>query len=209
MTDRVSAEAATAARKRDHLQINLHDEVSFATLTTGLEAIRVRARALPERDLDTVDLSLRLWGRRLAAPLLVSCMTGGVGEAGPVNRALAEAAQAHRVAMGLGSGRALLEGADPASFHVRDVAPDVLLLANLGAVQLRQYGPAACARLVAACQADALVLHLNAVQEAIQAAGPSAGGRTAGTAGGVRPPGDTAFGGVLARIAEVCARLEV
>jgi isopentenyl-diphosphate delta-isomerase len=119
-------------------------------------------------------------------------MTGGVGEAGPVNRALAAAAQAHGVALGLGSGRVLLEGAaDRSSFQVRDVAPDVLLLANLGAVQLPVHGGAGCARLVELCQADALVLHLNAVQEAVQ------------------PGGDTNFGGMLDHIASVCSALDV
>ncbi len=159
-----------------------------SAITTGLDEVRVRARALPERDLRDVDLSLDLWGRRLEAPLLVSCMTGGVSEAGPINRALAQAAQEHRVALGLGSGRALLDGtAGIDTFQVRDAAPDVLLLANLGAVQLHEYGPADCARLVAMCEADVLVLHLNAVQEAIQ------------------PGGQTRFGGLCERIAEVCA----
>jgi len=169
--------------------------VGFSSLTTGLERIRVRPRALPERDLSSVDLSLELWGRRLVAPLLISCMTGGVSEAGPVNRALAAAAQSHGVVLGLGSGRVLLDqggrGETLAGFQVRDVAPDVLVLANLGAVQLHRYGPADCLRLVELCEADALVLHLNAVQEAVQ------------------PGGDTDFGGVAERIGEVCRALPV
>jgi isopentenyl-diphosphate delta-isomerase len=183
------------ARKRDHLRLALTEQVG-SSLTTGLERYALRARALPGRDLDDVDLSVGLWGRRLAAPLLISCMTGGVSEAGAVNRALAAAAQAHGVALGLGSGRVVLEAGGGqrerlASFEVRDLAPDVLLLANLGAVQLGTYPPAECARLVEACQADALVLHLNAVQEAIQ------------------PGGDTDFGGLLERIAETCGALDV
>ncbi len=129
----------------------------------------------------------------MLAPLLISCMTGGVGEAGPLNRALAAAAQAHGVALGLGSGRVLLEQPDTAldSFRVRDLAPDVLLLANLGAVQLHSHGVTDCVRLVERCQADVLVLHLNAVQEAVQ------------------PGGDTQFGGLLSRIAAVCGHLDV
>jgi isopentenyl-diphosphate delta-isomerase len=191
VSDQTAADSAT--RKRDHLRLALGAEVGFATMRTGLDELRVRARALPEHDLDEVDLSRELWGRRLAAPLLISCMTGGVGEAGPVNRALATAAQRHRVALGLGSGRILLErpGSAADSFAVRDLGPDVLLFANLGAVQLHRYGPSDCARLVASCQADALVLHLNAVQEAVQ------------------PGGDTQFGGLLARIAALCAQLDV
>ena len=175
-------------RKRDHLRLALGDDVSSRG-STGLADVRVRPRALPERDLEEVGLSLSLWGRRLRAPLLISCMTGGVGEAGPVNRALAAAAQAHGVALGLGSGRSLLIGGDRSSFAVRDVARDVLLLANLGAVQLHEHSVHDCRRLLEMCGADALVLHCNAVQEAVQ------------------PGGDTAFAGLLERIAKVCAEL--
>jgi isopentenyl-diphosphate Delta-isomerase len=185
------AAARSAARKADHLRIALDEDVAHVGVTTGLERWRLRARALPGRDLDAVDLAITAFGRRLGAPLLVSCMTGGTSEAGPVNRALAAAAAAHGVALGLGSGRVLLEGGDPASFEVRDLAPDVPLLANLGAVQLAEVGVDGCAELVARTRADVLVLHLNAVQEAVQ------------------PGGDTAFGGVLDRIAEVCAALGV
>lgn len=179
-------------RKRDHLHLALTGEVTSASLTTGLERIQLAARALPELALDEVDTSLQVWGRRLAAPLLVSCMTGGVSEAGAVNRALAAGAQHHGVAFGLGSGRAILE--DPsavASFQVRDVAPDVLLLANLGAAQLASYPPARCAELVRACEADVLAIHLNAVQEAVQ------------------PEGDTDFSGVVGRIAALVDALDV
>lgn len=182
-----------AARKAEHLALALGADADVAAvgLTTGLELERLRARALPERALDDVDLAVDVLGRRLAAPLLVSCMTGGATEAGGVNRALASAAQAHGVAMGLGSGRALLEGGDPSSFLVRDVAPDVLLLANVGAAQLREVGVEGCARLVERCGADGLVVHLNAVQEAVQ------------------PGGDTDFGGVLEALEDLCAALPV
>lgn len=180
-----------AARKSDHLRLTLEGDVGFATLTTGLDDVGVVPRALPERARDDVDLSLGLWGRSLAAPLLISCMTGGTTEAGAVNRALAVAAQEHRVALGLGSGRVLLEGGSADGFAVRDVAPDVLLLANLGAVQLHQYGPSDCARLVELCAADALALHCNVVQEAVQ------------------PGGDTDFSGLLSRIEAVAAALPV
>jgi isopentenyl-diphosphate delta-isomerase len=185
-------ESAIGRRKRAHLDAVLSGDVGFAGVTTGLERLRVTPRALPERDLDAVDMSVRVFGRRLSAPLVISCMTGGVSEAGPVNRALAAAAQEIGVAFGLGSGRALL--VDPsaaASFAVRDVAPDVLLFANLGAVQLREYGVEACSELVGACGADALVLHLNAVQEALQ------------------PGGDTTFAGLLDRIGDVVRGLDV
>lgn len=119
-------------------------------------------------------------------------MTGGTQEARTINRVLARTAQEHGLAMGLGSGRALLEDASLLdTFDVRSVAPDIVLLANLGAVQLNKgYGVDECRRLVDMLQADALVLHLNPVQEAVQ------------------PEGDTCFAGLLERIRAVCAKLE-
>lgn len=178
-------------RKGDHLRLTLDAEVGFPRLTTGLETLSVVPRALPERALSDVEMSVPAWGRVLAAPLLISCMTGGTSEAGAVNRSLAIAAQEHGVALGLGSGRVVLDGGSDEGFAVRDVAPDVLLLANLGAVQLHEYSVEDCARLVELCAADALVLHCNAVQEAVQ------------------PGGDTDFGGLLALIEKVCAVLDV
>lgn len=190
--ERRRPESVTAARKRDHLRMSLREDVGFASLTTGLDEVRLRARALPESDLADVDLSRSLWGRRLSAPLMVSCMTGGTSEAGSVNRALATAAQRQGVAVGLGSGRVLLE--EPGrteGFLVRDVAPDVLLAANIGAAQLREHGLEACRRLVERCEADVLVVHLNAVQEAVQL------------------EGSPAFAGVLDAIATLATGLDV
>lgn len=178
-------------RKADHLRLTLEGDVGFSRLTTGLDEVVVMPRALPESALSDVDLSLELWGRRLAAPLLISCMTGGTSEAGAVNRSLAVAAQEHGLALGLGSGRVLLAGGSDEGFAIRGAAPDVLVLANLGAVQLHEYGAEDCARLVQRCGADALVLHCNAVQEAVQ------------------PGGETNFAGVLGLIEKTCAALDV
>ncbi|HUG85785.1 MAG TPA: type 2 isopentenyl-diphosphate Delta-isomerase, partial [Euzebya sp.] len=182
---------AHTARKADHLRVALGLPVDHVGITTGLEALRLNARALPEVDLADVHLATTAFGRALGAPVLVSCMTGGTSEAGSVNAALAVAAQQHGVALGLGSGRVLLEGGDPDSFQVRDLAPDVPLLANLGAVQLPQVGVAGCEDLVGLTGADALVLHLNAVQEAVQL------------------DGDTTFAGLTDCIAEVVGGLSV
>jgi isopentenyl-diphosphate delta-isomerase len=116
-------------------------------------------------------------------------MTGGAPEATRINRRLARVAARHGLAMGLGSGRALLESPQTLeSFDVRADAPEILLFANLGAVQLNKgYGVLECRRLVEMLKADALALHLNPLQEALQ------------------PEGDTCFRGLLARIAELCA----
>jgi isopentenyl-diphosphate delta-isomerase len=144
-------------------------------------------------DLAQVDTSTTLFGRTLAAPILISCMTGGTQQAREINHVLAKVAQKHRFAMGLGSARVLIERPELiGTFDVRSLAPDVLLFANLGAVQLNKgYGAEECSKLVRLLQADALVLHLNAIQEALQ------------------PEGDTCFAGLLAKIAQISKQLDV
>jgi isopentenyl-diphosphate delta-isomerase len=180
---------ATPSRKAEHIRINIERDVGAKGIETGLDAYRFVHRALPEVDLAQVDLSVEVFGRRLAAPLLISCMTGGTPEARRINRRLASVAQERGLAMGLGSGRALIESPESAdTFEVRSLAPDILLFANIGAVQLNKgYGLAECRRLVELLGADALVLHLNPLQEALQ------------------PEGDVCFAGLLAKIAALCA----
>jgi isopentenyl-diphosphate Delta-isomerase len=181
-------ERATPSRKAEHLRINIERDVASKGVATGFDAYQFVHRALPEMDLAEVDLSGNLFGRNLRAPLLISCMTGGTPEARRINERLARVAQQHGFAMGLGSARALVESPESLdSFDVRALAPDVALLANLGAVQLNKgYGIAECRRLVDLLGADALALHLNPLQEALQ------------------PEGDTCFRGLLAQIARLC-----
>jgi isopentenyl-diphosphate delta-isomerase len=165
--------APIVQRKADHIKINLEQDVRSA-LTTGLERYRFVHEALPELDLETVDTTLSLFGKKLAAPILISSMTGGTEEAGEINQRLAEAAQECVVAMGVGSQRAALEDQKqiPTFAIARKVAPDILLFDNLGAVQLNYgYGLDECRRAVDMLQADALILHLNPLQEAVQAGG--------------------------------------
>src|SRR5512138_1137517 len=156
-------------RKADHIQINLEKDVRSA-LETGLDKLRFVHEALPELSLEAVDTSVTVFGRRLAAPILISSMTGGTDQAGTINRRLAEAAQHAGVAMGVGSQRTALEHPEEAeSLQVRKHAPDILLFANLGAVQLNYgYTVDHCRRAVEMIEADALFLHLNPVQEAVQ-----------------------------------------
>jgi len=162
-----------ARRKADHIRINLDEDVKFPNLTTGLEHYRLVHQALPELDLDEIDPSTNVFGKRLQAPILISSMTGGTAEAERINLHLAEAAEAAGIAMGLGSQRAGLEESEQAaSFRVRRVAPNMLLFANLGAVQLNKgYTVEQCQRAVDMVEADALILHLNPLQEAVQAGG--------------------------------------
>lgn len=178
-------------RKADHIRINLEDDVQFPRLTTGLERYRFVHQALPELDLEAVDLQVSLLGKALSAPLLISSMTGGTERAAEINRNLAEAAQRAGIAMGLGSQRAAIE--DPSlapTYQVRRYAPDILLLANLGAIQLNYgYGAEQCRRAVAMIEGDALILHLNPLQEAVQ------------------PEGDGQWAGLVQRIEAVCRAL--
>jgi len=183
----------TERRKDEHIRINLEQDVQFPHLTTGLEHYRFIHQALPELNLSEVDLNVDLLGKRLAAPVLISSMTGGTLRAQGLNRILATVAQQLGLAMGLGSQRAGIE--DPAlavTYKVRDVAPDILLFANLGAVQLNYtYGIDQCRRAVEMVEADALILHFNALQEAVQ------------------PEGDGNFAGLLGKIEAVCKALNV
>ena len=181
-----------SARKSDHIRINLEQNVQSG-LTSGLERYRFIHQALPELNLEEVDLSQTIFGKILRAPVLISSMTGGTAEAATINRVLAEAAQATGIAMGVGSQRAAIEHPELASsFQIRPAAPDILLFANLGAVQLNyRYGVDECRRAVDMIQADALILHLNALQEAVQ------------------PEGDTRFAGLVDRIEAVCRTLPV
>ena len=189
----MSEPSATGGRKIDHIRINLEEDVAAKGITTGLERYRFEHQALPDLDFDDVDTAVRVLGHEMRIPLLISSMTGGVAEGGRITRNLARAAQSCGVALGLGSGRIALEDAAAREhFRVRQEAPDVLLLANLGAVQLNYgYGARHCLDLVQMLEADALILHLNALQEAVQ------------------PEGNTRFAGLLDRIAEVCARLPI
>ena len=186
-------EADSTSRKAEHLRINIEQDVRAKGVSSGFERYRFAHCALPEIALDDVDLSVTHFGRVLRAPILISCMTGGTPEAIGVNRTLARVAQEFGFAMGLGSGRVLLEQPEVLeSFDVRSVAPEVLLFANLGAVQLNKgYGVPQCRHLVKLVSADALVLHLNPLQEALQ------------------PEGDTDFHGLLDRIAQLSTGLDV
>lgn len=157
-------------RKRRHLEVCLAEDVGFQTRTTGLEDVEIPYQALPELRRGDIDLSTTLLGRRLRAPFLIGAMTGGERLGGRINRALAEAAQRRGVGLMLGSQRVMLERPEVrASFQVRDLAPDVLLVGNLGLAQfVAGYGTADAERAVAEVGADALAVHCNPLQEAVQ-----------------------------------------
>ncbi len=181
----MSAVADIRDRKAEHIRLALDSRMQLGE--SWWDEYRFGHAALPEIDMAEVDTSVEFLGRRLSAPLLISCMTGGTEMAGRINRNLAAAAEATGVAVGVGSQRKALE--DPAkadTFRVREIAPSIPLLANLGAVQLNYgIGVQECRQVVEMIGADALILHLNPLQEAIQ------------------PEGQCDFSGLLPKIGEV------
>ncbi len=190
---KVTETPTTESRKVDHIRINLDQDVQFPRLTTGLEKYRFMHQAIPELSLADIDTSVELFGKSLDSPILISSMTGGTEMAQSINRNLAAAAQKHNIAMGLGSQRAAIENAALAStYAIRAAAPDIMLFANLGAVQFNYgYGIEECRQAVDMVAADALILHFNVLQEAVQA------------------EGDINFSGLLNKIETVCRRLTV
>ena len=191
MSDRDTATAIERDRKAEHIRLAL--DAGNQAGRSFFDDYAFEHNALPEIALDDIDLSVEFLGKRIEAPLLVSCMTGGTEAAGEINRNLARAAEDRRIALGVGSQRKAIE--DPlqaASFQVRDLAPSIPLLANLGAVQLNYgYGIAECRAAVEMIDADALAFHLNVLQEAIQ------------------PEGDTDFSGLLPKLGGIARQLEV
>lgn len=184
---------ATETRKADHIRICLEEDVQFRQTTNGLERYHFDHCCLPEIDRSEIDISTTFFGKVMNAPLLISSMTGGTEEAKTINCRLAKVAQHYRLAMGVGSQRVAVENPDVSdTFAVRKYAPDILLFANLGAIQLNyNYGLDECLRVVDILEADALILHINPLQECIQ------------------PKGDTNFGGLLDKIETLCEKLPV
>lgn len=179
-------------RKSEHIRINLEEDVQSG-ISTGLDQYGFIHEALPDLNLAEVDISQSLFGKRLVLPILISSMTGGTEDALRINTTLAQAAEMAGMAMGVGSQRVALEREEARStFQVRRYAPNTLLFANLGAIQLNcGLGIEDCQRAVDMIEADALILHLNPLQEALQV------------------EGDTNFKGLLGKIEKVCRALKV
>jgi len=169
----------TESRKKEHVDIVLQSGMQYSR-TTGLERVEFVHNALPEIDIDNIDLSVHFLGKSISYPIIIEAMTGGYKEAEKINRDLATIAQEHSIGFALGSQRAMLENASlKKTYYVRDVAPEIPIIANIGAVQLKKYPIEKILGLVSSVEADALAIHLNPLQEAIQ------------------PEGDRDFSGVL------------
>jgi isopentenyl-diphosphate delta-isomerase len=159
-------------RKAEHLEIAATGAADFRARSTLLEEVHLVHQSLPERSVEEIDLATELCGKKLRAPVVVTGMTGGTGDAAAINRDLARAAARAGVAFGVGSQRAMAEHPElEPTFQVRDAAPDVVLFGNVGVVQARALGVARVAELAKRIGADAMAVHLNPAQELIQAHG--------------------------------------
>lgn len=181
------------ARKSEHIKICLTEQVTGAGITTGMESVRLVHNALPEVNFSTISLATSFLKHQMKTPFLISSMTGGAEHAENINRNLAIAAEEQGWVFALGSTRALIENeSHRSSFQIRKYAPTIPVIANLGAVQLNYgFGLDKCRQIVELTEANALVLHLNTIQEVIQSGG------------------DTNFAQLLTKIEQLCNSLEV
>jgi len=179
-------------RKDDHIKINLEKNIE-SSINVGFDQYTFVHNALPELDLNKINLESTFLGSILKAPLLISSMTGGTDTGNLINLRLAEAAQQTGIAMGVGSQRGEIQNPTIAKkTNIRRYAPDIPLYANLGAVQLNYgFGLEECKQAITSIQGNALILHLNPLQEALQ------------------PEGQTNFAGILKKIEMICSKIEV
>src|SRR5690625_3651456 len=180
-------------RKTEHIKLCLTDQVEGVNKTTGLEGISFIHNALPEINFSEIDLSTSFLNKEIKAPFLVSSMTGGSDLATTININLAEACERKGWVFALGSTRALLESDEhESSFLIREHAPSVPIIANIGAVQFNYgYGPEECKKIIERTKADSIVLHLNSLQEVVQ------------------DEGDLNFKDLLPKIEQVCKSVPV
>jgi isopentenyl-diphosphate delta-isomerase len=183
----------TRKRKADHIKISLNQNVQARNVTTGFEDVNFIHRALPEIDKQKIDLSTTVFGHKFSAPLIAGAITGGTKEATKINAAIAEAVEELGLGMGIGSQRAAIEDKKlEKTFTIaRKKAPRAFLIANIGGVQLIDgYGLREVKKAVEMIEADAIAIHLNALQETAQ------------------PEGQTNFRGILEKICEIAEELD-
>ena len=185
----------TKSRKAEHLEIALKKNVQFRKKSTLLEEVSFEGvelvyKALPEIDKKEVNTEIEFLGKKFNAPLIVEAITGGIKEAEKINKDIAKACEALGIGMGLGSIRAMLEDKKLArTYFVRDVAPNIFLAGNIGVTQLKEYSAKEIEKALKEIKADALAVHVNAAQEALQ------------------PEGSMDFSGLIEKIKELCEGL--
>jgi isopentenyl-diphosphate delta-isomerase len=181
-------------RKADHIEVCLKEDVQSRKVTTGFEDVHLVHKALPELEREKVDLSTTVFGYKFSAPIFVGAMTGGTAKAAKINVALAEAVEELKLGMGVGSQRIAID--NPKTAHsfsvVREKAPTAFILANIGGPQfVSKYGLKEAKKAVEMVKANALAVHLNALQEAVQ------------------PEGDTNYSNLLQKICRLAKELDV
>ncbi len=163
---------STERRKLEHLKICLTKNVEFKNKSTGFESIELVYEALPELDKSDIDLSTSFFGKKFSAPIMVAGMTGGTSKAKKINKDIAWACEELGLGMGVGSQRAMIEDSSlTSSYQVRDVAPSIFLAGNIGVTQIKEFGLKKIDKALKDIGADALAVHLNAGQEAMQLEG--------------------------------------
>lgn len=180
----------TKERKKEHIEHVLKSNIQYSK-SAGFEDIDFVHNALPEVDFDRIDLSTVFLKKKIKLPFMIEAMTGGFKGAEAINKSLAKTAERFGIAFGLGSQRAMLEKKKDDGYKVREVAPSIPIIGNIGAVQLKNYGLKEIEWLVSEVDADALAIHLNPLQEVIQ------------------PEGNKDFSGLLKEIEKVCSGLSV
>jgi len=192
--NRKSQAKQTEERKTEHIRICLEEDVKAKRITTGFEDVFLIHRALPEINQKDIDLSTQVFGHTFSAPLIITGITGGTEKAFKINAAIAEAVEELGIGMGVGSQRAALENPKLERTYsiVRKKAPNAFILANIGASQIKKERSLIQAKkAIAMISADALAIHLNPLQEAVQ------------------PEGETDYAGVLQKISELTGSLDV
>jgi len=179
-------------RKADHIKLCATKDVSFENKTTLLEEVELNYKSLPELNLREINLSTEFLGKKFSFPFIASAITGGAQVSKKINKDIALACQETGVGMGLGSIRAMIQ--QPSlieTYFVRDVAPDIFLAGNIGVAQLKQFTPEQLNEALNALEVDAIAIHLNSAQEAVQ------------------PEGDADFTGLIAKVAEFAEKITV
>jgi isopentenyl-diphosphate delta-isomerase len=183
----------TGKRKEDHIRICLGNKAQAKNATAGFEDIQLVHRTLPEVNKAKINLSTTFLGKKFQAPIIVGAMTGGTKQATQINASIAQAVEKLGLGMGVGSQRAAIEDRKLEETYAvaRKMAPNAFLIANIGGVQLvHGYGLKEVRKVVEMIDADAVAVHLNALQEAVQ------------------PEGQTNFKGVLAKICEIAGAID-
>ena len=189
-----STEGKTAQRKKEHLELCLTDEVSFKTKSTGFENYDFKHYAITEVEIDKIKFDSEFFSEKIKYPFLISCMTGGTSEANNINSKLAIVAEELKIPIGVGSQRQALENRNFVnSFKVvRKNAPNVPILSNIGAAQVIQFkGMEPIQKIVDMIEADALVIHVNPLQELLQ------------------KEGEMNFKGLLKKIETICRKIDI